>query len=252
MMPKIQVLMSTYNGEKYLSEMINSILNQNLVEISLLIRDDGSSDSTLLILQRYAKTYKNITFYQGKNLGFAESFWDLVKEAGGSDYYAFCDQDDVWFSDKLITAIDKLTINQPSDVPILYTGNVVEVDHNLNVINEVGFKVTDVLSYADSLKKSILPGCTFVFNNRLLQKLKMYSGKHISHDWTTYIVATALGKVIYDETPHMFYRIHSNNTIGIESKLKCLTNKIKRFFKPSFPNSRSVVAKNIYNTYGIR
>ena len=103
--PRVSVLMSTYNGEKYLHEQINSILGQQGVEIHLLIRDDGSSDGTVEICKEYAKKYNQITFYQGENLGVGKSFLDLLKHAPDADYYSFADQDDVWLEDKIIRAV---------------------------------------------------------------------------------------------------------------------------------------------------
>ena len=95
-MNKILILMSTYNGEKYLSEQLNSLLLQENVNIKILIRDDGSTDNTHKILNFYSSNYPNISWYTGENKGPALSFMDLLFNAPESDYYAFCDQDDVW------------------------------------------------------------------------------------------------------------------------------------------------------------
>ena len=99
-MEKIQVLMSTYNGEKYLKEQIESILNQEKVEVNILIRDDGSCDKTLKIIKELSKNPK-ISYYEGKNIGPAKSFMDLVNKSGDKfNYYAFADQDDIWMPNK--------------------------------------------------------------------------------------------------------------------------------------------------------
>ena len=101
--------MSCFNGKKYVQEQINSILEQIDVEITLLIRDDGSKDKTIEILKYNADMYKNVKLKLGNNIGFKRSFYEtLVNEAGEYDYYAFADQDDVWDKDKLITAINLL------------------------------------------------------------------------------------------------------------------------------------------------
>lgn len=92
----ITVLMSTYNGEKYLKEQLDSILNQEQVDLKLLIRDDGSTDGTVNILKEYENSHTNIKWYSGLNLGCGKSFFQLVLDAPKSDYYAFVDQDDVW------------------------------------------------------------------------------------------------------------------------------------------------------------
>ena len=101
--------MSTYNGEKYLREQIDSILNQDYPEISLLIRDDGSTDGTVDILKEYAQKYRDIDYYVGENLGVQNSFFDLMKRADKrAYYYAFADQDDVWLPGKIKRAIELL------------------------------------------------------------------------------------------------------------------------------------------------
>ena len=107
-MENITVYMSTYNGEKFIREQIESIIYQKDVELYLVIRDDGSTDSTLDIIQEYSLKYPNIFVYAGENLGYANSFLTVLKEKGGTDYYAFADQDDIWEEDKLICGINKI------------------------------------------------------------------------------------------------------------------------------------------------
>ena len=112
-MKSIQVLMSTYNGEKYLREQIDSIMMQDcekkgVAKLCLLVRDDGSEDRTTEILAEYARRYpEQISWYQGKNKGVIQSFFDLIKRSDdGVDYYAFADQDDYWLENKLRVGID--------------------------------------------------------------------------------------------------------------------------------------------------
>ena len=101
--------MSTYNGEKYIKTQLDSILAQDYEEIDLLIRDDGSTDSTREILSAYAKKYSSITWYSGKNIGVQKSFFDLILKANlERDYYAFADQDDKWLPGKISRAVSIL------------------------------------------------------------------------------------------------------------------------------------------------
>ena len=139
----IQVLMSTYNGDEYLKEQIDSILAQDCekkagTKLKLLIRDDGSKDGTQKILGEYAKKYpETIEWYQGQNVGVIKSFFDLVvKSDEKADYYAFSDQDDYWHKDKLsagITNIDKMSkeIDTKKNMPLLYCCSPRLVDENL-------------------------------------------------------------------------------------------------------------------------
>lgn len=114
----VQVVMSTYNGEKYLKEQIDSILSQEGVDVRLYIRDDGSSDRTTDILASYQE-HKNVKIEKGNNLGFAKSFLTALDECDEADYYAFSDQDDVWEKDKLSTAIEILE-EESQSTPLLY------------------------------------------------------------------------------------------------------------------------------------
>lgn len=244
----VQILMSTYNGEKYLSKQLETLLNQKNVNLDILIRDDGSKDSTKEIINDYMKKYSNITYIVGKNLGYAKSFWDLIKNADlNYDYYAFCDQDDIWEENKLDAAISLLK-NEDNSIPLLYTSRVVSVDNNMNILNENTFEENRVLNVYESFQKSIVPGCVFVFNKAALVLLKKYDGFLESHDWATYIIVSSFGKVIYDNNSYIKYRIHENNTIGKNTKLQSLIKKIKRFFRKS-KKTRSKFAHDFYNTY---
>jgi len=96
--------MSTYNGEKYLEEQINRILAKTDVDFRLLVRDDNSSDGTVAILRRY-ENHPRFQWYGGENLGCAKSFMDLLYSAPDADFYAFSDQDDIWYPNKISSAI---------------------------------------------------------------------------------------------------------------------------------------------------
>ena len=242
---KVCVLMSTYNGEKYVKRQIETLLYQKEVDISIVIRDDGSSDSTVDVIKKIESP--RITIIEGENLGFAQSFWNILKIVDGYDYYAFCDQDDIWCNNKLIEAIKKI---RDYNMPALYTSDVIAVDSKENIIKKNAFGVQGVINYKESLIKSILPGCTFVFNKQLKKELCKYDGYLISHDWITYAIANLLGIVIFDRNSYIYYRIHDNNTIGINNKMTTFKRKIKRFFCSDMRNTRSKVVMNIYRIYG--
>ena len=247
-MNSVLVLMSTYNGEKYLSAQIYSLLDQNDVDINILIRDDGSKDSTIEIIKNFSQKYKNIKYYMGQNLGFANSFWNLILNAGTYDYYAFCDQDDIWDNRKISEAIKKIE-SVKNDVPILYTSNVSFIDSDGNKIKRPEFE-SGVLSVYQALQKSILPGCTFLFNYKAFNILKKYQGSMYAHDWATYIIISAFGKVIYDSKNYIYYRVHNNNTIGINNKMQFLAQKIKLLCRKS-DCVRMHFAKDFYDTYNM-
>jgi len=244
----VLVLLSTYNGERYLEELIESLLNQRDVNVNILVRDDGSKDRTVEIIKEYMKKYSNIDLYLGENLGYAKSFWNLVKTSSSDyDYYAFCDQDDIWEENKIISAI-QLIEKENKAKPVLYTSNVKCVNNNKEYINYNAFPVDRVLSQYETFQKSILPGCTFVFNNAAKKILEMYNGFMESHDWATYAIITTFGKVIYDKESYILYRVHDSNTIGIENKFQKYLKKMNRFFSKN-RNTRSKFAKDFYMCY---
>ena len=249
----ITVLLSTYNGESYLREQLDSLLAQKLPDggqLEIIVRDDGSKDKTSEILDSYQNEDK-LTWYTGKNLRPAKSFWHLLQNCPQSDYYAFCDQDDVWNEDKLMRAIAAISSVEAQDKPILYCSNVNVVDEKLNFIRELtqGQAHTD---FAHSLAYSLAPGCTFVFNDKAREELIKYDMENnyvIIHDWLAHKIVAMLGTVIYDKSPSMSYRQHGNNVIGASSTgFKRTLQQLKRFIG-SNDCVRSNSAKSILKVY---
>ncbi len=213
-MKKVQILLSTYNGSQYVEEQINSILNQDYPEISLLIRDDGSKDDTLQIIKRLAAEDCRISYYQGDNLGVYKSFFDLMIKADlSADYYALSDQDDLWKSDKIRKAVEMLGDNK--EIPILYCSNTSLVDEDLKPLENKIKRPRIRPSFGNALVENISAGCTCVFNKKLLEIVVEHLPDFtIMHDWWLYLTASAFGKTIYDENAYILYRQHSNNVVG--------------------------------------
>ena len=212
-MKTVTVLMSTYNGEKYLSEQIESLLLQEGVYVSIFVRDDGSTDATKTMLDEYEKKGV-LTWYTGENLKPARSFLNLVENTQKSDYYAFCDQDDVWNIDKLKRAVDALEQIEQEGKPCLYCSNYQLVDSKLNILPENGHVSTT--SFGAALVASNCTGCTTVFNNALLKILRMAKPDIIvmHDDWAHKVCLAVGGEVIYDEYKSLKYRQHGNNADG--------------------------------------
>lgn len=202
--------MSTYNGEKYLEEQLCSIISQKGVDVSILVRDDGSTDCTKKILNEWQSQGK-LEWYSGDNLGPARSFLDLLNKAQDADYYAFCDQDDVWMIDKLKVAIEKIK-DYDAD---LYYSSYTTVDSNLQVLSEsIQKPIMNTLGQA--LVFASVTGCTMVFTQRLAKVVKRYTPYNIMmHDSWLFKVALAMEyKIYYDKTSYILYRQHNNNVIG--------------------------------------
>lgn len=250
---KLVVLMSTYNGEKYIREQLDSLLNQDLMPNKIIIRDDGSSDETINILEEYSSNYPFIEYYYGKNKKPAKSFWELITTCEETDYYALCDQDDVWFKDKLSSAVNMLE-KEDKNIPLLYCGRFILTDDKLNRLNSDISKLYSYTDFAHSLLYTTAPGCTFVFNNEARKQIVKYDiekGYCIIHDSIIHKVVAMFGKVILDEEPHMFYRQHGNNEIGLTAdKRKTFIGRIKRFLSGKSKNTRSNLAKSLLKVYG--
>lgn len=247
-MEKICVLMSTYNGEKYIREQIDSILNQKNVDIDLIVRDDGSTDSTVEILNEYAEKGL-LKFFTGENLKPAKSFMNLVYNAGSYKYYAFADQDDFWNENKLYKAVEKISSLTKAKKKVVYISSVEIVDKNLNHISDSISKVK--FSLEESFIISPAVGCTMVFNNYMRDEIikKNIDNLEIGlHDSWIYRVALAIGgEIIYDTNSYIKYRQHENNAIGAKNN-KSLEDSIKELLKVR-RKYKSEVAINILNLY---
>lgn len=207
---KVQVLLSTYQGEQYLAEQLDSLLGQTWKNVEILARDDGSQDRTQQILEDYSKKYSQIKYYTGKNIGVANSFFDLLRRAD-ADYVAFCDQDDIWLEKKIEAAVRKL---KKETGPVLYCSNKILVDRQL-----VRLKKQDRGSknpgFGNAVVECICTGCTAVMNRELAELLASKVPEHaILHDWWAYLAATYAGKVIFDRHAYILYRQHGKNVVG--------------------------------------
>lgn len=232
---KLAVLLSTYNGEMYINEQLDSLINiVRDFELDILIRDDGSSDSTCKIIKMYMSKHDNIFLYEGENLGVIGSFLWLVENIDNYDYYAFCDQDDVWEPLKLIAAttkIDKFSHNRA----IAYCSAYNFVDERLNPLGR--YTSRSDFSLNNILIENCAPGCTLVFNNALRHIYLNLNVENISkcivmHDWFFLSLASIFGTVVYDNNSYLLYRQHENNAIGIKSGfIDVFRAKTRQFLK---------------------
>lgn len=250
---KLIVLMSTYNGEKYLREQLDSLIEQELKPNKILIRDDGSKDSTLDILKQYSNKYDYIEYYQGDNIGPAKSFFELINKVSGYDYYSLCDQDDVWLRDKLKVSVEMLN-KEEKDKPLLYSSRVNFVDKELNKVKSNVSKLYGYTDFAHSLLYQTAPGCTMVFNEEARKQIIKYDINKeycIIHDSIIHKVCTMFGKMILDKTPHMLYRQHGGNAIGLPTnKYNQFILRVNRFFKEKNKHYRRDTARSLLNVYG--
>jgi len=242
-MIKIQILLSTYNGEAHLREQLESFLSlDNANEVSVLIRDDGSCDSTRLILDEYSKK-DNFKVIYGENIGLNRSLYELLLAADREcDFFAFCDQDDVWLSDKLTRARDALSTGR-DDIPRLYAACSHLTDAELNITGHTLIpKRTD---FFNAMVQNVCIGHTQVFNRAHLKLLSSaFTDKMMIMDYWSYLVAAAFGNIIYDKKPTTLYRQHGSNVIGYSNSfigtLKTRVARVKT--KKSIGNARQLKA----------
>ena len=251
-MDRVVVVMSTYNGEKYLREQIDSILNQEGIDIQLVVRDDGSTDETYKILEEYACENRITLLPQSKNIGWKKSFIVCLNEAPTGDYYAFSDQDDVWKPDKLIIGVNELK-KQNEKFPNLYVSNSWITDENLNKIRkfrETDIDISTLSPYEIWLHPGIQGGCGQIFNRKAREMVLEIKDYPFGHDSLMERICGLFGTIIYDQEPHFFYRQHASNAIGIEQTLlKRIHNMMKILFAP-YDKSTSLAPACFLKTYG--
>ena len=254
-MDSVAVIMSTYNGERYLSEQIDSLLAQSDVDASLYIRDDGSSDGTLSLLEEYGRKNDNITVTKGNNVGVGSSFMAALKSAGiRADYYAFADQDDIWLPEKLHRAIDCIK-ELGEGRPVCYCSNQTLVDARGEIIG-IRHKEPVDTGYLQILCNNMVTGCTMVWNRELQRILS--DGKYTPssrllkkriHDVWAAMVAAVVGTIYYDNDSYIYYRQHENNVVGVrrENILKIWRKKLAN---PDLRRGRSDLAREIVTLFG--
>lgn len=247
---KIAVLMSTYNGEEYIRQQIDSILAQQCAcEFELLVRDDGSVDGTKQILEEYREQGK-LKWYCGKNLGPAKSFLDLVRRSPGYDYYAFSDQDDYWNPDKLEMAVSTLRGESENCV---YFANAQLVDENLKSFGRTVYEKQPRTDFTTVSCAGGILGCTVVFDkcvSKLIQE-KPLPDRVCMHDYFVSELCLATGgKLVYDNRVCMRYRQHRANVLGVPhsfaGRIKNRTRLVLRSEKVSVAEQ----ANELLNLYG--
>ncbi len=211
---RVAIIMSVYNGEKYLREQIDSLVNQDYSLIDIFIHDDGSFDSSEKIIEEYSARYSNIyCINEERNLGYPQCFIRILNRVSGYDYYAFADQDDVWFSNKIHGAVSCLN-KYKSNSPVLYYTAVRYCDKELRVSRESRFASGKRGISQESLQTLLFGGeamgMTFVFNNTAREELIKASIIDSSFkDCFLKLFCASCGSVFYNSKPSALYRRHN-------------------------------------------
>jgi len=249
-MSSVCILLSTYNGQVFLQEQIASITSQRFEgNIRVVVRDDGSSDNTLKILDKWAQTF-DVTIVKGNNIGPKASFLELVQRAPVSDFYAFCDQDDVWSPTKIDSGVKHLLM-MPQNKPNLYFSNAELADEILTSNDELFHKVTPNFTLVGAMVCNPALGCATMFNCHLMEIVKKVNPVHASmHDKFLLLTALLLGNVTYEHEPQMKYRQHSLNVCGREGSFKKRVNQTCKLWFGSKENTLEKQAQELIYFFG--
>ncbi len=252
MLKNVQVLLATYNGEDYIEEQLISLFNQTYQEFELLIRDDGSTDCTLEIVEKYKLKYSNrikVIIDNKKGLGPSGNFSELMRYAT-ADYIMFCDQDDIWIPHKIEITLEKmLELEKAYGVaaPILVHSDLTIVDRDLNVINSSMSQAQKLYAnendFNQLLMQNTITGCTMMINKALREMTRVVPKEAIMHDWWLGLVASSLGTIGYIDEALILYRQHGKNDVG--AQVLNFNNVLKKANKNGFDKAYQSIEKSI-------
>jgi glycosyltransferase involved in cell wall biosynthesis len=232
----IIILLSAFNGEKYLKAQLDSLFSQSYKNFKLIVRDDGSTDGTKEILNSYDIELVS----SSENLGVKKSFETLLKyacENSDAEYFMFCDQDDVWNNDKIEKTLEKMQELENlygDNIPLLVHSDLEVVNEKLETLSSSMWKSEHINPRANTLNKLLMQntitGCTMMINRTLAMKSLSISSKAIMHDWWIGLIVGAFGKIGFIEESTMKYRQHGKNDTGAKNyNYKFIINKLKKF-----------------------
>jgi len=240
---KVIILLSTHNGEKYLSELLRSLQRQSFQNWILAVRDDGSQDSTLKILKTTAQTDPRIIIHEAipMNIGIVKSYALLLNSsAQQADYVFFCDQDDIWNEKKIETFVEKFSELEKlhPQQPILLHSDLELIDENKNRLltsfREAAKLPTSLKSSWSILARNYATGCAMAMNKKLAALACPMSRESLMHDWWLTALASFVGKIEFINQPLTQYRQHSANASGAMSEFG-IKNKLKhRLFNSNY------------------
>lgn len=240
--PRLAILLSTWNGANFLAEQLDSLFTQTYEDFVVVVRDDGSSDNTLAVLGDYKSREPDrlqLVESESGNLGARDSFACLVNyvlqhkaDLGlESAYMLFCDQDDVWYPQKVETELRAMLEAEQGNhtIPVL-------VHSDLQVVSETLQAVASSLARYQGLEttrngfnqmviSNLVTGCTALINEALARKSLPVSANAIMHDWWLALVAAAFGKVVYLDQALIHYRQHGRNTIGAKEHKQAVASQ---------------------------
>jgi len=211
---EIDVLLATFNGELYLKEFLDSLYAQQQVSIHLIVSDDGSTDSTLKILESYKSKFTKFTLLSGPQDGPMRNFFFLLRASKGI-YIALADQDDIWNKDHLKNSVDRI---RTSECPSMTFTSVEQFDELTNY-RKLWPSHYNGPEFPGIIFENTARGCTFVLNQQARELVNLKEPRNaIMHDWWILLLIQLYGKVVFEPKPEIQYRLHSKNFVGVSNR----------------------------------
>jgi len=235
---KIKILLATYNGDKFIATQLESIIKQSHTNWELLISDDGSTDDTLSIINKYCLQDSRIRIVNEElsKLGSSQNFGNLIKTVLNEsfDFLMFADQDDFWYSNKIELSLAAMVSEKDFiTIPKLIYTNFEFADENLNPLLEETMRITSTWkepSFERLLVQNNIYGCTMMLNKKLSEKVFPVPVCAENHDYWVALIASCLGKIVHVKHSLMLYRQHSNNVSGHYTN-NTFSKRFYRFFR---------------------
>lgn len=255
----VDILLATYQGDKFLDELLKSIFTQRHQSFHLWIRDDGSTDKTLEILSNWSKIFpNNITIIPRlKSLGAKGSFSELMQHSR-APYVMFADQDDIWLPFKIEALLDlmhRMERQYDSHIPLLVHSDLRVVDQNLKEISPSFWKYSGINPYKSNLNhllpQNIVTGCSLMINRSLAQLALPIPNEAIMHDWWIALIATSFGHIDFLPQATILYRQHAQNNIGAKQYdlMNFFKNALNKQSSQNLSQSTMLQSQALLNSY---
>lgn len=243
-MKKIAVLLSAYNGDKYIEEQIASIYHQKYTDFQLYVRDDGSKKEFVELLKKLQLKY-GFELITGENMGFLKSFMFLLDYAEGAELYAFADQDDIWLEDKLQNAVSWFEQDKENKTPRLYHSAYDIIDDRHNVAGHFYFP-NEGYDFRRSITENHYSGFAMVINAKLREYMLKGDCDQIGyHDWWAAMIVQAFGQGWSDDRVTALHRVHGDNVTAFNMKTRLQWLK-KSLLEESELHKRAVEFERCY------
>ncbi len=257
----ITILMAVYNGEKYLAQQIESLLGQTYSDYTVIICDDNSTDNSYSIAAEYAGKYPDRISLKKNDVSTGSACANFMKMISETDaeYIMFCDQDDLWYPDKIELTLKKMAQleNEYGNIPLLVHTELEIVNSELDSVHKSFTAFQGLNPQLRSINRLLcqnnITGCTVMINKELAKLLKAAPASDmLMHDWWAALIAASMGRIAFIDTPLIKYRQHGNNSLGavnnrsIRGALRIVFDRVKTKKRVSITYSQANAFMEMY------